>query len=95
MAGKSKFCSSPDLKTALLSTKLLAQLASCQSPGPQLLNESQLQSVISALLSIVTDDKSLPAVAEEAALGIAQIAGTSIISQPTSFWPELHIDFGC
>ena len=68
-------CRPEDTKAGLLRLRVLAQLASFQRNAPQLLNREEAQTCISALLTAVTDKRTASELAQEAALGIAQISG--------------------
>ena len=68
-------CSPPELKAALLCIRILALLASFPLTEPATLSREEQKSAVSALLAVVLHQDCLPAVAAEAAVGLAYIAG--------------------
>lgn len=65
----------PDLKTSLMQTRILVQLASHHPEGSDLLDESNRDGAVGALLALVVDTACETAIAQEAAVGLAQVAG--------------------
>ena len=68
-------CSAPELKAALLQIRILAQLGAFPASGPKILTDQEMEALVGALVDAVTSPSSLTALAGEAALGLAQIAG--------------------